>query len=67
MSMPNVADNGDPISAAIDAAEEVRDPLDDSWRRRRPIPAPRSCRRCWSGSQRLGGTIAPRSSPSGRS
>src|SRR6516225_1613451 len=29
MSMPNVADNGDPISAAIDAAEEVRDPLDD--------------------------------------
>ena len=29
MSTPDVADNGDPIIAAINAAEEVHDPLDD--------------------------------------
>ncbi|HKB23337.1 MAG TPA: hypothetical protein VKC99_11215 [Methyloceanibacter sp.] len=29
MSTPDVVDNGDPISAAINAAEEVRNPLDD--------------------------------------
>jgi hypothetical protein len=29
MSTPGVSNNCDPISAAIDAAEEVRDPLDD--------------------------------------
>lgn len=29
MSTPDVNDNCDPITAAIDAAEEVRDPLDD--------------------------------------
>jgi hypothetical protein len=29
MGTSDIADNGDPISAAINAAEEVRDPLDD--------------------------------------
>ena len=37
------------IAAAIDAAEEIRDPLDGLVEKDAPIPARHSRPRCWSG------------------
>jgi len=58
--------NDDPICAAIDAAEEVRNPWRDSSNGPAPIPEPPSRRTYSNALRRSRGTIAPPSRLYGR-